>query len=164
MIMTEKMTEISNQEFWDNVNCLPPLLRLGYSDGAGAFISSEPCELRRCAVTGKDDYSYDVSVVLKNAESGEPQFFGHNEPLTVNEFMALGKRIMPGVGICQWPAGETLLDEQGNLHPRAACRQSGQKVRLERAAGRRPPMRRGRNNRLSAAVGFNHVAFSAVPH
>jgi hypothetical protein len=58
------MTEISKDEFWENVNCVPPLLRLGYSNGPGAFINSEPWSLRRCAVTGKTDYTYTVSVVL----------------------------------------------------------------------------------------------------
>ena len=92
------MTEISEEEFWDNVNVLPPLLRLGYSDGPGAFISSEPWELRRCTVTGKTDYTYSVSVVLD--VEGKSQFFKHNKPMTINEFMALCDRIMPGVGVC----------------------------------------------------------------
>jgi hypothetical protein len=112
---TEKpmMTEISEDEFWDNVNCLPPLLRLGFSDGPGAFMCSEPYGERRCAVTGKMNYSYSVSVVLKN--DGKSQFFEHNEHMTINEFKAFCDRVMPGVGVCGMGWGEKLLDADGNL-------------------------------------------------
>jgi hypothetical protein len=74
---------------------------------------SEPYGERRCAVTGKMDYSYSVSVVLKN--DGKSQFFEHDEHMTINEFMALRDRIMPGVGACGMGWGEELLDSDGNL-------------------------------------------------
>ena len=91
------------------------MLRLGYSDGPGAFISSEPWELRRCTVTGKTDYTYSVSVVLD--VEGKSQFFKHNKPMTINEFMALCDRIMPGIGVCGMGWGEKLLDANGRLRP-----------------------------------------------
>jgi hypothetical protein len=103
------MTEISHDEFWDNVGRLTPLLRLGDPDGPGAFINSEPWDLRRCAVTDRMDNTYRVSVVLKGAD-GEPQFFQHDEPLTLNEFKALCDRIMPGVGVCGMRWGANLCD------------------------------------------------------
>jgi hypothetical protein len=114
--MTDNMTEISEEEFWDNVNSTPPILRLGGRDGPGAFINSEPWDLRRCAVTGKLDYTYVVNVVLKNAD-GKPQFFQHDEPHTLNDFKALCDHIMPGVGVCGMGWGAELLDEHGNLRP-----------------------------------------------
>jgi hypothetical protein len=105
---------ILKAEFWEGVSELPPLLRMGYSGGPGAFILSEPWDTRRCAVTGKDDYTYGVYVVLKGAD-GASQFFRHREPLTLFEFKALCDRIMPGVGVCGFRWGAELLDEQGNL-------------------------------------------------
>jgi len=108
-------TEISENEFWENM-CLPPLLRLGNPDGPGAFINSEPWNLRRCAVTGKMDYTYSVGVVLKSAD-GNSQFYEHDEPMTLNEFKAFCDRVMPGVGVCSWGWGAELLDERGNLRP-----------------------------------------------
>jgi hypothetical protein len=61
------------------------------------------------------DYTYSVSVVLKNADDGQSRFFEHNGPLTINEFKALCDRIMPGTGVCGMGWGEELLDERGNL-------------------------------------------------
>jgi hypothetical protein len=110
------MVEISEGEFWDNVNVVPRLLRLGVSGGPGAFMSSEPWDLRCCAVTGKMDNTYIVSVVLKNAE-GQSQFFEHDERLTINEFKAFCDRVMPGVGVCEMGWGAEFLDEHGNLRP-----------------------------------------------
>lgn len=107
------MLPISQEEFWDNVSALPPLLRLGFSDGPGAFMCSEPWELRRCAITGKMDNSYRVSVVLDI--DGEQKFFVHDGPLTINEFKALCDQIMPGVGVCDMRWGAKLLDEHGNV-------------------------------------------------
>jgi hypothetical protein len=98
------MTEISREEFWENVNAVPPLLRLGDPDGPGAFINSEPWNLRRCAVTGMMDNTYGVSVVLKNTE-GRTQFFQHDDPITINEFKAFCNRVMPGVGVCAMGLG-----------------------------------------------------------
>jgi hypothetical protein len=132
----EKMTEITEEEFWDNVNALPPLLRFGYSNGPGAFLCSEPSNERRCAITGKHDYTYTVCVVLPRKDPLAPQMFGpdddgyerdysepnpnsqffeHDEPLTLNEFKALCDRIMPGTGVCSMGWGEELLDANGNL-------------------------------------------------
>jgi hypothetical protein len=108
------MTEISKEKFWDNVNAVLPLLRLGYSDGPGAFINSKRCDLRRCTVVGKMDYTYRVSLVLKNTE-GKSQFFEHDEPMTINEFKAFCDRILPGVGVCEMRWGAELLDANGNL-------------------------------------------------
>lgn len=108
------MTEISYDEFWDHINELQPLLRLGYREGPGAFINSEPWNLRRCEVTGKMDYTYSVYVVLKNADS-EVQYFEHDEPMTLNEFKAFCDRVMPGIGICGMLWGNWLLDEYGNV-------------------------------------------------
>ena len=107
-------TEISREEFWESVNSVPPLLRLGYSDGPGAFINSEPWNERRCAVTGKMDYTYTVNVVLKNAD-GKSQFFQREEPMTVNEFKVFCDGLIPGVGVCAMRWGAELLDEHGNL-------------------------------------------------
>ena len=109
------MTEISKDEFWHNVNVLPPLLRLGYSNGPGAFMCSEPDEKRTCTVTGKQDYTYTVSVVLRDTDDNEPRFFEHDEHLTINEFMALCEHIMPGVGVCDEDWGKKLLDANGRL-------------------------------------------------
>jgi hypothetical protein len=106
--------EISLDEFWNGVNELPPLLRLGYSDGPGAFICSEPWTLRQCAVTGQQDYTYCVYVALKTGD-GVPTYFRHRDRLTIHEFKALASRIMPGVGICGMLWGSWLLDEPGDL-------------------------------------------------
>jgi hypothetical protein len=108
------MTEISKEQFLDDANALPPLLRLGYSDGPGASLGSEPWELRRCKVTGKMDNTYLVHMALKNAE-GKPLFFQLDESLTVNEFKVLCNRLIPGVGVCDMRWGAELLDEHGNV-------------------------------------------------
>jgi hypothetical protein len=110
----QMLTEISKKKFWHNVNVLPPLLRLGYLDGPGAFLCSEPDELRRCAVTGKMDNTFRATVVLENAD-GQSQFFQHDKPLTLNEFKAFCDDIMPGVSVCSWGWGKNLLDEHGNV-------------------------------------------------
>jgi hypothetical protein len=75
------------------------------------------------------DYTYTVSVVLKNADG--KSFFEHDEPMTVNEFKALCDRVMPGVGVCDMRWGAELPDADGNLRPdieypvrRSACRRS----------------------------------------
>jgi hypothetical protein len=112
--MNDDLQPISNEEFWDAVSELPPLLRLGYSNGPGAFIASEPWSQRRCTVTGKDDNTYSVYVVLKGA-GGHAECFEHAIQLTVHEFKALCERIMPGIGLCAWRWGAELLDHNGGL-------------------------------------------------
>jgi hypothetical protein len=49
------------------------------------------------------------------AQDGEPRFFTHNEPMTINEFKAFCDRALPGLGVCGMGWGEELLDEHGNL-------------------------------------------------
>src|SRR5262249_19322130 len=105
-----ELETITREEFQDHGFALPPLLRLGYSDGPGAILTSEPWHLRRCEITGKQDYSYMVYIVLNRSS-----FFRSGSPMTPHEFKALCDRIMPGVGICDWQWGADLLDEHGNL-------------------------------------------------
>jgi hypothetical protein len=112
--MTTAPIKISKKQFWTNVNVLPPLIRLGFSDGPGAFMCSEPCDLRQCAIKGVMDYAYTVSVVLKGPRGGS-HFFQYDEPMTLNEFMAMCRNAMPDVGICSGRYGEKLLDEDGNV-------------------------------------------------
>jgi hypothetical protein len=101
--------KISKGKFWDGVNVVPPLLRLGYADGPGAFICSEPCSERQCTVTGKQDYAYSVYAVLDGVH------YRHRDAMTVHEFKALTNRIMPGISICGFKWGSWLLDEHGDL-------------------------------------------------
>jgi hypothetical protein len=105
---------ISRKRFWDAVGEVPPLLRLGDPEGPGAFVCSEPDELRQCAITGKPDNTYLVYTVRKD-RNGITRHFEHREPLTVHEFKVLCDRIMPGLGICAMKWGGWLLDERGNL-------------------------------------------------
>ncbi len=112
-MIRKDMVEITRDEFWHNVNVVPPLLRLGYSDGPGAFMCSEPSDERLCAVTGKLDYDYSVTVILEVGDT--LRYYEHVSPLTLNEFMALCERIMPGVGVCDMGWGRELLDSNGNV-------------------------------------------------
>jgi hypothetical protein len=105
---------ISEEEFWDGSGELLPLLRLGYSDGPGAVLTSEPCALRCCTVAEQEDHTYSAFAVLENAD-GKPEFFELEPPLTVHEFKSWADRAMPGVGVCSWGWGADLLDDHGNL-------------------------------------------------
>jgi hypothetical protein len=105
---------ISKRRFWQAVNVLPPLLRLGHPDGPGGFILSEPWNLRRCTVTGKMDNTYSVYLVNKRAD-GTSRYLEHREPLTLHEFKALCDSLMPSVGVCHFGWGAELLDADGNI-------------------------------------------------
>jgi hypothetical protein len=113
---------ITRKEFWDDVNELEPLLRLGFSNGPGAFMHSEPWSERTCGVTGKQDYTYHVNAVMRAAREDDPdddyrwsRFYRRKEPMTVHEFVRACELIMPGVGICSMEWGNWLLDDQGKL-------------------------------------------------
>jgi hypothetical protein len=105
--------EISHDAFWEAV-ADPPLLRLGFSNGPGAFICNEPWELRQCSVTGKADNTYLVFAVRQD-QNAVSKFFQHRKTLTLHEFKTLVDRIMPGVGICSMNLGAQLLDQTGTL-------------------------------------------------
>ena len=61
---TKELKKYTKHDFFEIGNALPPLMRLGYSDGPGAFITSEPYQLRQCVVTKKTDYGYDAFFVF----------------------------------------------------------------------------------------------------
>jgi hypothetical protein len=113
LLASIQLESLSKEEFFDLAHQLPPLLRLGYEDGPGAVLCSEPYELRRCAVTGHEDNTYGVCVVLKAA--GESQYFTFVQPVTTHEFKAWADRTIPGVGVCGWGWGAELLDDRGDL-------------------------------------------------
>jgi hypothetical protein len=125
-------TEQTYDEFQEGAHCLPPLIRLGCSNGPGAILCSEPSGERICAVTGKLDYSYTAWFVVEDPsvdnfgmftdegrEIGEDnrhsRYYVHNEDLTLHEFKALCDQIMPGVGVCGMGWGSEYVNADGSL-------------------------------------------------
>jgi hypothetical protein len=80
---------------------------MGYSDGPGASLDSEPCNERVCAVTGQRDKTYDAYFVVKD-ETGKSRYYRRRNPITLAEFKALCETVIPGTGPCSWGYGKDL--------------------------------------------------------